>query len=177
MHKRGFTMDSGINREKLLQIMQKYGNEAQQITAILHDVNNASGKNYVDEQWVALISETIGVPVSKIYELITFYSMLSTKPRGRCLVEICQSTPCHFRRAQQVVGWFEEELGIKNGETSSDGEFTLGRTSCVGACDVGPVAKIGDDVFGDLTRDKVASIIKSYRDNKPELREGLICQN
>lgn len=170
-------MDSGLTREKVLQIMQKYNNDAQQTIAILLDVNEASGKNYVDEKWVGLISETIGIPVSRIYELITFYSMLNTLPRGKCLVEICQSTPCHFSRAAEVVGWFEAELGIKSGETTSDGEFTLSRTSCVGACDVGPVAKIGDSIFGNLTRDKVASIVKSYRDNKPELREGLVCQN
>jgi NADH-quinone oxidoreductase subunit E len=75
-----------------------------------------------------------------------------------------------------VVGWFEAATGIKMGQTTADGKLSLFFTSCVGACDIGPVAKIGDDVFGNLTADKVKTLVKCcLDDNKQELRS--LCQN
>jgi NADH-quinone oxidoreductase subunit E len=166
-----------LTEGQVLKIMEAYGNDSQQLIAVLLDIQEASGKNVVEQKWSILTSKVLDVPLSKIYDILTFYAMFSTTPRGEHVVEICQSTPCHFSAAEQVVGWFEEALGVKVGNTTSDGRFTLFRTSCVGACDVGPVAKIGDDVFGNLTLEKVKTLVKSYRDGQPNLREPLICQN
>jgi NADH-quinone oxidoreductase subunit E len=95
--------------------------------------------------------------------------MLSETPRGKYIIEICKSTPCHVLKGLNIVNIFEQELNIKIGETTPDNLFTLQYTSCVGACDIGPVAKIGDEVYGNLTKDKIVDIIKSYR-------EAAICQ-
>ncbi|MDR1251286.1 MAG: NAD(P)H-dependent oxidoreductase subunit E [Treponema sp.] len=153
-----------LTEDHVLKIMERYGNDAQQLIAVLLDIQAASGRNYVDERWSVLTSKTLNVPLSKIYDVLTFYAMFSTEPRGAYVIEICQSTPCHFTRAEEVVGWFEAAVGIKMGETSADGRITLSRTSCVGACDIGPVAKIGDDVFGSLTEEKVRALVKSCRE-------------
>jgi NADH-quinone oxidoreductase subunit E len=166
-----------LTEGQVLKIMENYGNDPQQLIAVLLDIQEASGKNVVEQKWSVLASKVLGVPLSKIYDILTFYAMFSTIPRGKHVIEICQSTPCHFTEAEKVVGWFEDVLGVKVGTTTDDGVFTLFRTSCVGACDVGPVAKIGDDVFGDLTQDKVKTLVQSYRDGQPKLREALICQN
>jgi NADH-quinone oxidoreductase subunit E len=144
----------------VLKIMENYGNDPQQLIAVLLDIQAASGKNYVDEQWALLASNVLNVPLSKIYDVLTFYSMFSTTRRGESVIEVCRSTPCHFTKAEEVMGWFEAATGIKPGETTADGKITLIRTSCVGACDVGPAVKIGDHVFGNLTEDKVKAIIK-----------------
>lgn len=168
---------SQLTEDRVLGIMQKYGNDRQQLNAILLDVQNASGQNYVDRKWATLISGKTDIPLAKIYEILTFYSMFSIAPRGRFLVEVCKSTPCEFDRGQQVVAWFESALGIKVDETTADGMFTLTRTSCVGACDIGPVAKIGDEVYGNLTYDKVCAIIASCRENGAGCTEEAVCQN
>lgn len=157
-----------LTERAVKEIMGKYNNDPQQLIAVLLDIQAASGSNYVDEKWAALASDVLGVPLSKIYDVITFYAMFSTKPRGEYVIEICRSTPCHFTKADEVVGWFEGAVGVKMGETTPDGKFTLSRTSCVGACDMGPVAKIGDEVYGNLTSEKVNTLVKAYRDGSPK---------
>ena len=159
-----------------MKIMERYGNDPQQLIAVLLDIQAASGKNCVEQKWAELASKVLDVPLSKIYDVLTFYAMFSTKPRGEYVIEICQSTPCHFIKAEEVVKWFEDAVGIKVGETSANGRISLLRTSCVGACDIGPVAKIGDDVFGNLTEEKVKAIVRYCRGGMPKELKSL-CQN
>jgi len=160
--------DQKLTEAAIVKIMEGYGNDPQQLIAVLLDIQAASGRNYVDQQWARLVSKVLAVPLSKIFDVLTFYAMFSAAPRGEYLIEICQSAPCHFNngpgRAEQVVGWFEAAAGIKMGQTSDDGKITLAHTSCVGACEIGPVAKIGDDVFGDLNEEKVKALVKSCRE-------------
>ena len=165
-----------LTRERVLKIMENYGNDPQQLIAVLLDIQAASGRNYVEQQWAVLASTVLNVPLSKIYDLLTFYAMFSTTARGEYLIEICKSTPCHFIKAEEVTGWFEEAAGIKTGETSADNRITICRTSCIGACDIGPAAKIGDLVFGNLTQEKVKALVKCCREgNTKELQS--LCQN
>ena len=165
-----------LTDETVLKIMENYGNDPQQLIAVLLDIQAASGRNCVEQRWAELASKTLNVPLSKVYELLTFYAMFSTKTRGEYVIEICGSTPCHFSKAEEAVLWFETAAGIKVGETSADGKITLSRTSCVGACDIGPAAKIGDHVFGNLTEEKVKALVKYCREgNQGELQS--LCQN
>ena len=165
-----------LTENQVLEIMKYYGNDPQQLIAVLLDIQAASGRNYVDQKWAELISNVLNVPLSKIYDVLTFYAMFSTKKRGEFVIEICQSTPCHFSKAEEVVKWFEEAAGIKTGETTKDGKITLSRTSCIGACDMGPAAKIGDDVFGSLSEEKVKSLVNHCREGNSEALHSL-CQN
>lgn len=156
-----------LTEDQVLKIMEGYGNDPQQLIAVLLDIQAASGKNYVDQRWAALASRVLDVPLSKIYDVLTFYAMFSTKPRGEYVIEICRSTPCHFTGAGETARWFEEAAGIKVGETTADGKITLFRTSCVGACDSGPAVKIGDQVFGSLTEEKVKTLVRRCREGGP----------
>ena len=155
--------------------MESYGNDPQQLIAVFLDIQAASGRNYVERQWAELASRVLNVPLSKIYDVLTFYAMFGTVERGEYLVEICQSAPCHFTKAEELVHWFEAAAGIKVGETSTDGKITLQRTSCVGACDIGPAVKIGDHVFGNLTEEKVIALVKCCQRKAPEALQSL-CQ-
>ena len=156
--------------------MQSYGNDPQQVIAVLLDIQAASGKNYVEQQWAELAAAVLNVPLSKIFDLLTFYAMFSTRARGEYVIEICRSTPCHFTKAEDVTKWFEAAAGIKTGETTADGKLTLSRTSCIGACDIGPAAKIGDHVFGKLTEEKVKVLVKCCLEGNSERLQSL-CQN
>jgi len=165
-----------LTEAQVIKIMEGYGNDPQQLIAVLLDIQAASGSNCVEQRWAEMASKVLNVPLSKVYEVLTFYAMFSTKPRGEYVIELCQSTPCHFSKSEEALHWFEAAAGIKAGQTSADGRISLLRTSCIGACDIGPAAKIGDNVFGNLTEEKVKTLVKCCREGKPEELYSL-CQN
>jgi len=169
-----------LSKDAVFDIIQSYDNDPQQLLAILLDIQAASGKNYIEKQWAELVSEVLKLPLSSIFDALTFYSMFSTSPRGKYLIEICQSAPCRFCNADKIISWAEAEAGIKMGQTSSDGKITLLYTNCVGACDKGPVIKIGDTVFGDLDEEKVRALVQCCQEGKlheGNLKEAFPCQN
>ena len=167
----------GLTKDQVLKIMESYGNDPQQLIAVLLDIQAASGKNFVEKQWAELASAVLDVPLSKVYDVLTFYAMFSTTPRGEYIIEVCQSTPCHFCNADEVLGWFEAAAGIKAGQTSADGKITLVRSSCFGACEIGPAVKIGSDVFGNLNEEKVKMLVNCCRSANGKKELESLCQN
>jgi NADH-quinone oxidoreductase subunit E len=165
-----------LTEKRVLEIMTRYGNDPQQLIAILLDIQAASNRNYVEQRWAELASSVLSIPLSKIYDVLTFYAMFSTKARGEFVIEICKSAPCHFTNAEEVKRWFEEAAGISIGETTKDGRLSLSRTSCIGACDIGPAVKIGEHVFGNLTEEKVRTLVKCCIEGRSKELESL-CQN
>ena len=156
-------MSAKLTSKQVLEIIAKYNKEKEQLLSMLLDIQAASGSNYVSEEWAEIVAHELELPLSKVFDVLTFYAMFSTVPRGKYVIEICKSTPCHITKADAVVKMFEAELGIKVGETTADNLFTLLLTSCVGACDIGPVAKINEEVHGNLSQVKVAEIVNSLR--------------
>lgn len=148
---------------QILAIIEDKGKSKEHLLSILLAIQNASGKNYVHEKWAQIVANQLDLPLSKVYDVLTFYSMFSTTPRGKYVIEVCKSTPCYVSKSDIIAKMFENELGVKMGETTTDNLFTLLFTACVGACDTGPVAKVGEDIYGDLTRQKIADMIKTYR--------------
>lgn len=153
-----------LTEADVVAIVARYGREQDQLLAILLDIQEASGSSSVQREWAVIVARELGMPLSKVFEVLTFYSMFNTEPQGRYLVEICKSSPCKICKSDEVVAMFEKELGVKLGKTTPDKQFTLMHTSCVGACDIGPVAKIGEDVYGNLTPEKVSELVSRYRE-------------
>ena len=114
-----------LTEKRVLEIMKHYGNDPQQLIAILLDIQAASNRNYVEQRWAELASSVLNIPLSKIYDVLTFYAMFSTKARGEFVIEICKSTPCHFTRAEELTQWFKAATGINIGETTGDGKISL----------------------------------------------------
>ena len=158
-------MKSLLVKEQVLAIIKERGKAKESLLAILLDIQSASGENCVSEEWARLVSKELGIPLTMVFDILSYYAMFSTKPRGRYVIEICNSTPCYVTKSDEIVHIFEKELGVKLGETTPDKLFTLMHTACVGACDIGPVAKIGDKVYGNLTEKVIFDIIKSYRES------------
>lgn len=156
-------MSEELNSSQIIRIIEGIGKSKEQLLSILLVIQNASGKNYVEERWAQIVATELNLPLSKVYDVLTFYAMFSTKPRGKYVIEICKSTPCYISKSDVIAKIFENRLGIKVGETTKDHQFTLLYTACVGACDIGPVAKIGEDVYGDLTPDKINNILRKYQ--------------
>ena len=109
------------------------------------------------------IAESLGLPVSEVYGVATFYSFLATKPRGRNVIRICKSLPCYLKSSDIVIESIKKELGIKPGATTPDGRFSLELTNCIGACDKAPAMMINHDVYGDLTAGKIPQILDGYQ--------------
>jgi len=126
--------------------------------------------NFIPPEAVEIVAKECGVPLSKVYEVLTFYTMFSTKPRGKYIIRVCASLPCHVTGGREIVETLKEVLGIDFGETTEDGLFTLEKTSCLGLCGVSPVIMVNEDFYGNLTPERVREIIEEIR--KKERGEG-----
>lgn len=109
-----------------------------------------------------VIAREMNIPMTKVYSFITFYAMLSVKPRGKYIIRMCKSAPCHVRGAKQVVLAMENQLGIRMGETTEDRRFTLEYCPCLGICDISPAIMINDKTYGNLNEKSVCDVIKRY---------------
>lgn len=156
-------MSSELKKEQVLKMIKSKKGTKEQLLAILLEIQKASGQNYVDKKWARLVADELGLPLTKVFDVLTFYAMFSTKPRGKYVIEICKSAPCHVTGGASVIQLFEKQLGIKMGETTADRLFTLQYSSCFGACDQAPAVKIGEMIYGKLTEEKVVEIIESFR--------------
>ncbi|HPE20621.1 MAG TPA: NADH-quinone oxidoreductase subunit NuoE [Candidatus Mcinerneyibacteriales bacterium] len=149
---------------KRKEILRKYEAKPDNLLYILHDIQDASPYNYVTEEDMEEIADFLGLPYSKVYGTATFYSMISQKPRGKHVIRLCDSPPCHLMGSESILDILKEELGIDVGQTTPDMLFTLEITSCLGVCGVAPAMMIDEEVFGNLTPKKLRKIIKDYRE-------------
>ena len=148
------------------EICQKYAPHKDNLIQILHEVQDQDPQHYISPEAVDTIAEYLKIPVNHIYGVLTFYTMYSTKPRGKNIIRLCESPPCYLKGSENILRKLKILLGINIGETTKDGIFTLEFTSCLGVCGNAPVMMINDDVYGDLTEEKVEDIIAKIRGRK-----------
>jgi NADH:ubiquinone oxidoreductase subunit E len=141
-------------------IESDFGNDKENLIMILQAIQKKY--NYLPGPTLAYLSTKIGVPMSKIYGVATFYSTFSLEPRGRNIISICRGTACHVRGAERVLDQIQESLSIRDGETTEDMRFTLESVRCIGCCSLGPVVKINEDMHGRIATDKIGKILKQY---------------
>ncbi|MDD4081739.1 MAG: NADH-quinone oxidoreductase subunit NuoE [Eubacteriales bacterium] len=110
------------------------------------------------------IADGLGVTLSEVYGVATFYSQFALEPKGHNVISVCMGTACYVKGAQAVLDKFSEALGVKPGHTTEDGKFTLQATRCLGACGLAPVLMINEDVHGRVTPEEVHAILAQYED-------------
>lgn len=115
--------------------------------------------NYLPEDKLRELSESLGIPLSDVYSTASFYKHFYFKPRGKNIVCVCMGTACHVRGASKVLDRLEEELGVKEGETTPDRSVTLETVGCVGCCGLAPVVTVNEEVMGDVGDGKVDDIL------------------
>lgn len=147
-------------KEQIQPILKKYSKDKSALIDILHDTQAAIG--YLPQEALEEIHQGLGVPLSRVYSVATFFKAFSLTPRGRNLINVCMGTACHVRGSDKVLAELEKELGIKNGENTPDLKFTLETVNCVGACALGPMLIIGEDYHGEMTPEKVNEVLKNY---------------
>jgi NADH:ubiquinone oxidoreductase subunit E len=141
-------------------LVQGHGNQKAELIPILHDINREFG--YISDDAIKELSNMMNIPSSHIYSVATFYRMLSTEPKGRHVIQFCESAPCHVAGGRQVWQALQRELSLAKGETSEDNKWTLLTTSCLGVCGVGPVMIIDNDIYGNVTPEQVPGILENY---------------
>ncbi len=144
-------------------ILQKYEAKEENILYILHDLQDASEENRLTSEDLKEVAAYVGVPLSRINGVVSFYSMFSTRPRGKYIIRLCQSPPCFIKGSVNVYEELKGQLNISENETTEDGLFTLEFSSCLGVCGLAPAMMINDDVYGNLTKERVTEILNNYR--------------
>ncbi len=109
-----------------------------------------------------ILAQELDVPLEEIYGIATFYSQFSLKPKGQYKVSVCLGTACYVKGSGKIYEKLQEKLGIKGGECTADGKFSLDACRCIGACGLAPVMTVNDDVYGRLTGDEIDSILAKY---------------
>lgn len=152
--------DDKTVREAVLAAVEKYGATQEELIPILNDVNRAVG--YLPSEALDEISTLLKVPRSQLFSVASFYRMFSTKPRGKHVIQFCESAPCHVAGGREVWQAVKDHLNIEEDETTSDGMWTLLTTSCLGVCAVGPVMLVDDDIYGNVDPSQVPFILDKY---------------
>jgi NADH-quinone oxidoreductase subunit E len=148
-------------RQLVRTLVKEQGSEKAELIPILQEVNSELG--YISDDAIQELSVQLNIPTSHIYSVATFYRMLSTEPRGRHVIQFCESAPCHVAGGRLVWEKLQQELGLSKGETSPDEKWTLLTTSCLGVCGVGPVMIIDNDIYGNVTPEQIPDILESYK--------------
>jgi NADH-quinone oxidoreductase subunit E len=167
MHKGGNSMSCSCGSvvkderfEIIDAILEQTGRDESMLIQILEQVQHELG--YLPENVQAYLAESLNIPLSNVYGVVTFYSLFTTEPVGRYIINICLGTACYVKGAGGLLSEFEKLLDIKVGETTEDGRFTLRGCRCVGACGLAPTLNVNGKVFGRLTVDDVKGIIDQF---------------
>jgi len=146
--------------EVVKEVVAKFGNSRDELIPILNEINRLLG--YLPTEALEEISRRLHTPKSQLFSVATFYHMLNTEKRGKYVIQFCESAPCHVVGGREVWQALQENLHLKNGETSKDGKWTLITTSCLGVCGVGPVLMINEEIFGNITARQVPEILARF---------------
>ena len=141
-------------------ICDRYVGENTPLMMILSDIQKEYG--YIPLEVQEIVSERTGISVAEIYGVVTFYSFFSLTPKGKYVIGCCLGTACYVKGAQQVIDKFSEILGIKPGETTKDGLFTIDALRCIGACGIAPAVSINGQVYPKVSVNAVPRIVDEY---------------
>ena len=146
--------------QELEAFINQLGAKPEELIAILHRAQHIFG--YLPREVQEFIADKLHINVSKVYGVVTFYSFFTMEKKGKYVINVCLGTACFVRGADKILKEFEARLGIKNGETTEDGKFTLSSLRCVGACGLAPVVQVNGKTYGNATIETVKEIIEEY---------------
>jgi NADH-quinone oxidoreductase subunit E len=162
-----------FSQEKLQQVnelISRYpeGKQKSALLPLLHIAQDEFG-NWLDVPVMDYVASLLNIQPIEVYEVATFYSMYNLKPVGKYMFEVCQTGPCMLNGSDDIIAYIEEKLGIKPGETTNDGMFTLKTVECLGACGYAPMMQLGKFYREHLTKEKIDQIIDECRNKTASL--------
>lgn len=160
-------MPEKIDFQLVDEILQKNGNRAQYVIAILQAIQEKY--HYLPREVFPYLSEKLGMSEARIYSVATFYENFSLEPKGKYVIKICDGTACHVRRSNLILNKIRAELGLsEKKKTTDDNLFTVETVSCLGACGLAPVLTINDVVHPEMTPEKAIELINRLREETQE---------
>jgi len=147
---------------ELRRIITEHKNDKGALMPVLQKAQDIYG--YLPIEVQKIIAIEMDIPLEKIYGVVTFYSQFSLNPKGKYKISVCLGTACYVKGSGDIFNKLSEKLGIKSGECTSDGKFSLEACRCIGACGLAPVLTVNEDVYGRLTVDDVQGILDKYND-------------
>lgn len=155
-----------FDRNKLDEIIEDYRDRKWALIPLLQEVQDEIG--FIPPESIEPIADALSMFPSQVQGVVTFYSGFSLKPKGRCVLRVCRGTACHVKGSRAILRLVKKELGLEEGETSSDYQFTLETVACLGACFVAPTMTVNRDYYGKLNPKKVMSVLGEYRKDKED---------
>lgn len=156
--------------DQLTEALQKYKGKKGLLIPALREAQQICG--YLPRKVMILVAREMDIPLAEVYSVVSFYSLFSTKPVGLKKIEVCMGTACYVKGAARLLEMIADNLGIKPGEMTPDGRFSLTTSRCVGACSSAPVIKIGEDLHGNITPEKAAVLISVLKEEAEMEGEG-----
>jgi NADH-quinone oxidoreductase subunit E len=141
-------------------ILQRHPKDPSSIIQVMLDIQNEL--YYLPRDVLNYVSEYLNVPLSRTYNLATFYKAFSLKPKGKYPIAVCTGTACHVQGAIKIMEQIERELHVKEGETTPDKKFSVESVRCLGCCGLAPVVTVGKNLHGKIPSSKVSKILKQY---------------
>ena len=152
------TVERAKTFEMLTEILDKYGNNPAKLIPILQETQEVY--RYLPEEIMAFVATSLKIPPSKVYGVATFYSHFSLTPKGKYVIKVCDGTACHVKRSTAIIDAIRDKLKLDSTKnTTDDMLFTLEVVSCLGACGLAPVVVVNEDVYGQVTPEKMNEII------------------
>ncbi len=145
--------------ERIEKVMSRYPDKRSALLQVLHIVQDEKGS--LDFEAIKFIAKLFRLPPAEVYSVASFYTMYNLKPVGKYLIQVCTNISCLINEAEKIVEHIERKLGIKVGETTPDGKFTLITVECLGSCGKAPAMMINKDYYENLTLEKVDQILDS----------------
>lgn len=160
------------------RIIKRYpeGKQKSALLPLLH-LAQAEFGGWLSPQTMDYVASILNIKPIEVYEVASFYTMYNLKPVGKCLIEVCRTGPCMLRGANDLIEHIENRLGIKEGETTADGMFTLKTTECLGSCGTAPMLQCGADYYENLTNERVDTLLekwKSIKDHSTYMRSNRV---
>ena len=146
------------------KIINRYpeGKQKSALIPILH-LAQAEFDGWLSVEVMDYVASILKIQPIEVYEVASFYSMFNLKPKAKCMLEVCRTTPCMLRGSDDLIAYLEKKLGIKDGETTKDGMFTLKSVECLGSCGTAPMLQCGADYHENLTNQKVDELIEKLK--------------
>lgn len=151
---------TAVQQEQLMAVIAAHKGQEGATMPVLQQAQDIYG--YLPEEVLLIIAENLGMSMSELYGVVSFYTQFTVNPKGETQVSVCLGTACYVKGAADVLDQVEQKLGCKAGKITPDGKFSVDATRCIGACGLAPVMTVGEEVYGRLKPDEVPAILDKY---------------
>lgn len=158
-----------IDWDKLNTIINEHKGEKWGLIPLLQEIQENFG--YIPPESIEPVAKALNLFPSQVQGVITFYSGFALKPKGKYVLKLCRGTACHVKGSRSILRTMQKELGLKEGETSPDYQFSLETVACLGACFLAPTMMVNLNYFGKLAPSRITSILDQYKKDLEEIKE------